>query len=60
MTLKTIAKTLNNIKDDAITGVDFIMAFKKTRFARYNRMDMNMTRRNLLRKAGAGKNLEKF
>jgi hypothetical protein len=23
-------------------------------------MDMNMTRRNLLRKAGAGKNLEKF
>jgi len=60
MTLKTIAKTLNNIKDDAITGVDFIMAFKKTRFARYNRMDMNMTRRNLLRKAGAGRNLEKF
>jgi hypothetical protein len=60
MTIKTIAKALNNIKDDAITGVDFIMAFKKTRFARYDRMDMNMTRRNLLRKAGAGRNLEKF
>jgi len=60
MTLKTIAKALNNIKDDAITGVDFIMAFKKTRFARYDRMDMNMTRRDLLRKAGAGRNLEKF
>ena len=60
MTMKTIAKALNNIKDDAITGVDFIMAFKSTRFTRYNRMDMNMTRRNLLRNMWAGRNLEKF
>ena len=60
MTLKTIAQALNNIKDDTVTGVDFIMAFKKTRFARYNRMDANMTRRSLLRKAGAWRNLEKF
>ncbi len=51
MTLKTIANHMNNIKDNAITGVDYIMAFRKTRFARYGAMDVKMTRRSLLRKA---------
>ena len=60
MTLKTVANALNNIKDDETTGVDFIMAFKKTRFARYDRTDASMTRRSLLRTAWAGRNLEKF
>lgn len=60
MTMKTIAEALNNIKDDSVEGVDFIMAFKKTRFARYTRTGMNMARRDLLRGAGAGRNLEKF
>jgi len=60
MTIKTIANHMNNIKDDATTGVDYIMAFRKTRFARYNAMDVKMTRRNLLRKMKIGRNIESF
>lgn len=60
MTIKTIGQILNNIKDDAVTWVDFIMAFKKTRFARYTTIDNKMARIDLLRKTGAGRNIEKF
>lgn len=60
MTVKTIAKMFNEIGDKPTQGVDFIMAFTKTRFGRYTRQGDKITRRNMLRKANIGRNLEAF
>lgn len=60
MTLKTIATMLNEIKDNRIQWVDFVMAFSKTRFGRYDRMENKMARRKMLRKVKIGRNLETF
>lgn len=60
MTLKTIATAFNEIKDNRIQGVDFVMAFSKTRLGRYGRMENKMARRKMLRKVKIGRNLETF
>lgn len=60
MTIKTMAQMFNEIKDNPTQGVDFIMAFTKTRFGRYTRQEDKMTRRNMLRKVNIGRNLETF
>lgn len=60
MTIKDMANMLNKVKDDAKIGVDFVMAFTKTRFGRYTRQEDKMTRRSILRKLNIGRNLETF
>lgn len=60
MTIKDMANMLNKIKEDPTKGVDFVMAFTKTRFGRYTRQDDKMARRSILRKLNIGRNLETF
>ena len=60
MTINTVAKMINEIKDNPTTGVDFVMAFSKTRFTRYFRMTEKMDRRDILRKVNIGRNVETF
>lgn len=60
MTIKTMAQMFNEIKDKDKEGVDFVMAFTKTRFWRYARQADKMTRRNMLRNVNIGRNLETF
>ncbi|MEI6672264.1 MAG: hypothetical protein WCL02_02650 [bacterium] len=60
MTIKTMATMFNEIKDNPTQGVDFVMAFTKTRFGRYTRQEDKMTRRSILRNLNIGRNLEVF
>lgn len=60
MTIKTMATMFNEIKDNPTQGVDFVMAFTKTRLGRYTRQEDKMTRRSIIRSLNIGRNLEVF